>query len=220
LAAAAIASVLQANELVSIDSMRDAFLLHSSYYVTHGTYDPFHVEGYGIIDSLAALTSILPVIAVPDAYSVSRGASSMGGVLELADSDDQYLAFVPEFLDFRYQLEFTVDATSPAESPSGLEFGYESKAVNVFGTVEQRIELFDFDSAQFETVDTRLTSPTDSVVRVTPGGDSSRFVQFGTNAMQARISYENSLPFWVFNIRNRSLPYRVRADHVFWRLTP
>jgi len=33
------------------------------------------------------------------------------------------------------------------------------------GTVDQEIELFNYDAGQFETVDTRLTSATDSVIR-------------------------------------------------------
>ena len=85
---------------------------------------------------------------------------------------------------------------------------------------EQEIELFNYDSGQFESVDTRLTSSMDTVVSVTPSGDPARFVEAGTNAMQARISYQNSLPFWVFSTQNLYLPYRVRADHIFWTITP
>jgi len=220
LAAAAIASVLQSDETLAVDSMRDAFLFNSSYYVANGTYDPLHVQGYGVIDSLAALNSVQPITAVADAYSISIGTSSAGGIVELAESDDQYLVLDPEFLAFRYQLEITVDATSPSSAPSGLEFSYESRAFNFVGTVDQEIELFNYDSGQFETVDTRLASAADTVVSLTPGGDPARFVQAGTDAMRARISYENSLPFWVFSTQNLYLPYRASADHIFWTITP
>ena len=155
-----------------------------------------------------------------DGINVSIGSADSGGLPELGESDDQYVVLDPEFLTFRYQLEFTVDATSHSETPSALEFGYESRAINFVGTVDQQIELFNYVSGQFETIDTRLTSSTDTVVSVTPGGDPARFVQSGTRAMQARISYQNSLQFWVFNTQNLYLPYSVRADHVFWTITP
>jgi len=158
--------------------------------------------------------------ATPDSFAVSIGSVSSGGVPELSASDDQYLVLDPTFLTFRYQLVFTVDATSPSSAPSSIEFSYESRAFSFVGTVDQKIELFNYVSGQFETVDTRLASATDSVVSVTPTGDPTRFVQAGTNAMQARISYQNSLPFWVFSTQNLYLPYRVRADQIFWSITP
>jgi len=156
----------------------------------------------------------------PNNLAVDIGSVNSGGVPELEDSDDEYVVLDPEFLTFRYQLRFTVDATSPSSAPSALEFSYESRAFNFVGTVDQEIELFNYDSGQFETIDTRLTTATDTTVSVTPGGDPSRFVQAGTNAMQTRISYENSLPFWVFSTQNLYLPYRVRADQIFWTITP
>jgi len=49
---------------------------------------------------------------------------------------------------------------------------YESRVANVVGTVSQEIELFNYTTGQYETVDRRLSSPTDSVVSVIPGGRS------------------------------------------------
>lgn len=155
-----------------------------------------------------------------DSFAVNTGSANSGGLPELADSDDQYVVLDPEFLLFRYQLQFTVDATSPTDLPTALEFNYESKVFNFVGTVEQDIELYNYDTASFESVDNRLAAVVDTVVTIDPGGDASRFVQAGTGAMQARISYENSLPFWVFSTENLYLPYRARADHVFWSITP
>jgi len=161
-------------------------------------------------------------VVLPSNFLVTRGTHVSGGIAELAESDDQYLVFDPEFLTFRYQLEFTADATSPSAAPSELEFSYESRTFNLVGTVDQEIELFNYDWGQFETMDTRLASAsaTDTLVSVTPVGDPARFVQPGTNAVLARISYQNSLPFWVFDTQNLYIPYRVSADHIFWTITP
>ncbi len=155
-----------------------------------------------------------------DNFGVTIGSVDSGGLPELADSDDQYLVLDPVFLTFRYQIQFTVDSTSPTDTPSELEFSYESRAFNFVGTVDQEIELFNYVSGSFETIDTRLAAVVDTVVTVIPGGDASRFVQAGTGAMQARINYQNSTPFWVFSTASLYLPYRVRADHVFWSITP
>jgi len=161
-----------------------------------------------------------PPTVTPLSLQITLGSLNSGGVAELAASDNQYLVLDPTFQTFRYQLIYTVDTTSPSSAPSVVAFSYESKAQNFVGTVEQKIELFNYVSGQFELVDTRLTTGTDSVVSVTPTGDPARFVEPGTNTMQARISYENSLPFWVFSTQNLYLPYRVRVDHIFWTITP
>ncbi len=178
--------------------------------------------GMGRVNAFDAVqfTPETTVSVAPENLAVNIGTANSGGVPELMDSDDQYVVLDPTFIAFRYQLEFTVDAISPSSSPGVLEFSYESSAFNFLGTVDQQIELFNYDSGQFETLDTRLTSPADTVVSVVPGGDPAQFIQVGTNAMQARISYENSLPFWVFSFQNLYLPYRVRADQIVWTITP
>ncbi len=158
--------------------------------------------------------------ALPLGLNVIIGSVNSGGVPELIDSDDQHAVLDPQFLTSRYQLLFTVDATSPYETPSALEFKLESKVFNFVGTVQQRIELLNYNTGQFETVDTRLATSTDTVVSVIPGGDPSRFVQAGTSAMQARIRYQNSLPYWVTRTANLYLPFRARVDQTIWAITP
>ncbi len=179
------------------------------------------IAAYGVNSSGVRRSLLLTPSSVPVAeLNIVHGSQAAGSLEDTLASDDEHLVLDPEFLTSRYQLEFTVSATSPTESPSALEFGYESRAFSFVGTVDQEIELFNFDSGQFETVDSRLASATDSIVSVTPGGDPARFVKAGTNAIRARISYQNSLPFWVFSTQNLYLPYRVRADHIFWTITP
>jgi len=155
-----------------------------------------------------------------DSFSVELGAVDQGGLEELHASDDQYLVMSPQFLMNRYQNIFTVDATAPTETPSSFEFGLEAKVVNFVGTVDQKIDLFNFDTGQYETIDDRPATATDSVVAVTPGGDLSRFIEAGTSAMRARISYQNSLPFWVTQTLNLFLPFRTSVDHVVWTVNP
>lgn len=184
---------------------------------------PKGVEASLVIDEINREVNLDVIsVATPvevDSIDVTKGLISSGSVGELGESDDQYLVLDPEFLTFRYQLECTVNATSSTDSPSGLEFSYESRGFSFVGTVEQEIELFNYDTVQFETVDSGLATATDTVICINPTGDPARFVQSGTGAMQARIRYQNSLPFWVFDTQNLYLPYRVRVDQIFWSVT-
>ncbi len=178
------------------------------------------LEPVGATSEFSACIPIQSEFLTPDSYTLVMGNHVSGTVADLAESDDQYLVLDPQFLSRRYQLAITIDATSPEQTPSGLRFSLESRVQNILGTVEQKIELFNFGSGQFESVDSRLTSATDTLIEVTPGGDPTRFVQAATNAIRARVSYQNSLPFWVFSMQNLYLPYRTKIDHIYWTITP
>ncbi len=156
----------------------------------------------------------------PIAYNVIIGSENAGGVPELVDSDDQYLVLDPTFSQSRYQLMLTVDATSPTPTPSALQFTLEAKTTNFVGDIVQRVELFNYNTGQFEVVDTRNSPGTDSVAVIAPTGDPSRFIQPGTGAMQARLYYQNGLPWWVTRTANLYLPFRTSIDRVSWTITP
>ncbi len=154
------------------------------------------------------------------ALSVIKGSVNAGGVPEIQESDDQYAVLDPIFQAARYQLVFTVDAVAHAETPTAMEFNLESRTLNFVGTIDQEIELMNYNTGQFESVDMRLASSSDTVTQVSVTGDPARFVEPGTQAMQARITYQNSLPYWVVRIANLYLPFRTSVDHVYWTITP
>lgn len=157
--------------------------------------------------------------ALVNSINVELGSINSGSVVELQASDNQYLLLDPVFEQFRYQLIFTLNGVSSTQTPSGLTFNLEAKTFNLVGVVEQRIELFNYTTGQFEVVDTRPAGPTDSVTTVTPIGDPAQFVENGTGAIQARIRYQNTVPFWIFSLQNAYLPFRTRVDHAFWSIT-
>ena len=191
LAAAAIACVLQSDEALGVDSMRDAFLFNSSYYVANGTYDPLHVQGYGIMDSLAALNSVQPVSVEADTFNISRGTHVSGGVAELGNSDNADLSIQKATSDVQSQTEFEVKAVSPVASPSSLEVTLEG-SVFARSQVDQTIELFDYVAGNWEHVDTRAATPfVDATITVSTTGDLSRFVEPGTFCIEARIRYQS-----------------------------
>ena len=161
-----------------------------------------------------------PVVVGPTGFNVEVGSVNSGGLPELLTSDDQRAVLNPVFLASRYQLAFTVDAASPTETPDSIEFSVESNSFSFVGTVEQKIQVFNYDTGQFQTIDNRVVTATDTVISVTLSGDLSRYVENGTGAIQARISYQTSIPFWVTNIVNLYLPFKTKVDHIFWTITP
>ncbi len=187
---------------------------------TGALIDQIVAPGSGGLDGTHDIAFFPPVAVEPDGFATTIGSLNSGGLSELIDSDDQYLVLDPTFTVSRYQLEMTVDATSVTDSPCGLAFTLEAKMFTTVGTVQQKIELFNYVTAAYETLDTRLATTTDSAVTVLPSGDPTRFVETGTGAMRARVVYQNSLPFWVTRLVNLYLPFRTRVDQIVWTITP
>ncbi len=156
----------------------------------------------------------------PLTFAMVIGSVNAGGVPELVDSDDQYLVLDPQFTTARYQLVFDVNATSPTDTPSALTFNLEARTFTLVGTIDQEVELFNYDTGTFELVDTRQSPGTDLAISITPTGDPTRFVEAGTGAMRARMSYQNSLPYWVSRTANLYLPFRTRVDQTNWTISP
>ncbi len=155
---------------------------------------------------------------LPDSFNVSFGNVHSGGLADLLESDDQYLQLNPVFSQSRYQQRFTIDGTASTQTPCEFKFVFEASIFNLVGTVQQRLSLYNFDTLQFELLDTRLATAGDSVVIVRPAGDLSRFVETGTDAVRAQVFYQNSLPFWVTRTANIYLPFRTKIDNAFWRM--
>ncbi len=168
------------------------------------------------IDNICVRGLITLPVTCPDGFTVTIGSVNSGGFADLCDSDDSYLILDPQFTVSRYQLNVEIEATSPTETPSSLEFKLESRVQNFVGTVDQRMELLNFNTGTYELLDNQVVTSTDTVYTVTPGGTLSRFVEPGTRNMRARIRYQNSLPFWVTRTASLYLPYRIRLDQSVW----
>lgn len=75
----------------------------------------------------------------------------------------------------------------------------------------QSIQLFNYQTNSWETVDSRAASTTDTVAEVVINTNAGRFVHPSTLEMQARIAYTASGPILVY-------PWQVRVDQVLWRV--
>ncbi len=207
--------------------VRDSWMYEFTFENYNGETFNFQIETAFLVTNprlnIAAvqISSVDPIVPTcPTAVTVTLGSVNSGTVADVCDSDDTYLILDPQFQSARYQLIFLLDATASTDCPTALEFTLESRMVTFVGTVDQRTELFNYNTGNFEVVDNRLASSTDTVVTITPGGDPKRFVEPVTGAMQARIRYQNSLPFWVTRTASLYLPFRTRVDQAIWTVTP
>ncbi len=155
-----------------------------------------NTNGPGFIGGNSFVLTIgnLPVPVVPESLLVTRGNYNSGGVAEIAASDDADLSLQRAVADIQSRTEFQVSAVSPVASPSSLAVTLEG-SVFARSQVEQTIELFDYTAGAWEQVDTRPASRfVDDTVTVAATGDLSRFVEPGTQVIEARIRYQSGNP--------------------------
>jgi hypothetical protein len=158
----------------------------------------FSLEGDWSIDYLryedgtaAAPAMAGPVIVVGETLTVAPGIVAGGGLPELEESDNMDLRAFRDPISINAVTQFVLTATSPTASPTTFDFTLEGNCVSRPNVV-QRIELFNYFTRSFETVDERNANRTpnpDLTVTVSPGGDLSRFVDQATNEIQARVRY-------------------------------
>ncbi len=59
--------------------------------------------------------------------------------------------------------------------------------------LDQKIEMFNFDSGQYEVIDQGITTSQDTVVTVKPTGDVSRFLEAETGVLRVRLTWQNGI---------------------------
>ena len=88
LLAGAAACVLQAHPSWSVDQLRAHLFLSGNYYRTNGSPDPLYVQGFGIIDALAATAGDCNLNGVEDTIDLADGTSgdcNDNGILDECD---------------------------------------------------------------------------------------------------------------------------------------
>lgn len=149
---------------------------------------------------------------LPQSVEVTRGAFQSGGLPDLFNSDNSYYnveARRPTEIAAA-SVEIVVTGTAPSTSASRFEFVLE--AATSGDPVRQRIELFNYVSGTWETVDERNGVPNDTTVNVVITSNASRFINQSTREIKARIGYHDrgvTFPAW-----------GARYDQTVWNITP
>jgi hypothetical protein len=179
----------------------------------------------GLIDevqiSRGRVTSDLRLGALPDdlvfttvnasQFIVSIGEQVAGELDDLFLSDDinvEVLADIPEDAASS-AVSILVIANLPVDDPGTLRIQTES-SVNSPG-LENRIELFNRWTGQFELIDAVPAPLTDSIVTLAVDGDPARFVAPFSGQVVARSN-------WYSNSVVTHFPWRAKVDRFVWLL--
>lgn len=103
------------------------------------------------------------------------------------------------------RIEFS--AASPTFVPTELKFKVESSLTA--GAAQQSIELFNYDTQQFQTMDTRPASPVDTAVEVDIVSNVSRFIDPVTKAIRARFTFTQAAV---------SAKWKMQVDQGLWTI--
>ena len=165
------------------------------------------------IDDLSATVQALPILVLPDSFSLFRGILTGGGLSDLLASDDSWMTVLPGITlnQSERQVQLIVTGTAPTETPSELRIRVEAHAsINNIG---QWIDLWNYDTSSWDQVDFMIATMVDSIVEVSITVDPERFIQAGTKEMKAKISYKEAGIVLTF-------PWLISYDQTVWIITP
>lgn len=154
-------------------------------------------------------------ILPPEAFTVVVGDLVSGDLGDLLESDDERVVIRnhPPASILAPAIEVEFAGTSPAGSEIILTFRLEALSTAVPRTVPQRIDLFNFETDQWDQLDLRFATGEDSVAEVVVSDDAGRYVEEGTGRVAARVRWMN--PGTVINAGWRS-----EIDQAVWEITP
>jgi hypothetical protein len=151
-------------------------------------------------------------IRVTEGSAPSISEKSMYRSDDLRQAIDSFPPVVPGSPSLR--VEFDGCAPQLRDDVGSLSFTIESRCTAFpLSGVEQRVQLFNYQSGLWETVSTTTPTSTDTVVTVNPTGDPKRFVkEGGREEVLARVAwYQICVPI--------TLSWKVEMDQVKWTIT-
>ena len=157
---------------------------------------------------IAEIVAVEGMIVPSTSFEVTRGELVGGDLADLLASDDQYVqvsARRPNELAVN-SVEIEIESTLLTVSPVSLTFVIE--AATTGDPTRQRIDLFNFDTDQWDRLDERTGPSSDTIVRVAAPGDPAAYIEDGTGTVRARVGYLDvnvTFPAW-----------GGRFDHVYW----
>lgn len=149
---------------------------------------------------------------LPQRVEVTRGAFQSGGLPDLFNSDNSYYNVEARRPTEIAAASVEIVVTGTAASTTASRFEFVLEAATSGNPVRQRIELFNYVSGTWETVDERDGVSNDTTVNVVITNNASRFINQSTREIRARIGYHD---------RNVTFPaWGARYDMTVWNITP
>jgi hypothetical protein len=153
------------------------------------------------------------VEVLPNSYTLFRGSTLSGGMSDLYSSDDSRWVLRPGavFTNSEYPVQLILNGNSPSNAATILRFILESHSGAP--NINQKLFLYNYNSLQFEEMDSRTMSTADSTITVTVSSNASRFIDPITGAMQAKIACRANGAVFTY-------PWQARLDKAVWTVTP
>ncbi len=153
------------------------------------------------------------VTVTPDDWSAFRGFYLSGDISDVQESDDSYLKFNPGLTLSSTEppvwIEF--DGVLPADRPTSLTVKLEATA-NTVG-ITQSIEMFNWNTGQYEEVDSQAASlNNDSVVTVDLTANIVNYVEVDTGLVKTRTGWRATGIVFLY-------PWTISIDQVAWTVT-
>ncbi|MDQ2985774.1 MAG: PQQ-binding-like beta-propeller repeat protein [Armatimonadota bacterium] len=173
-----------------------------------GADGTIYVAGSGIYAITQAFTNQLL-----EAFAAVRGIHVSGGLSELQQSDETYLRYRPgiTFSSSQAPVELTFDVTCPRTQLSKLNVTFEAGAST--SNLNQQLYLRNYQTAQWDEIDARPTTLSDSVVQLNLDTNLNRYLEAGTRRVRLRATWKQTGPVFAF-------PWNIRIDHVRMDLLP
>jgi hypothetical protein len=149
------------------------------------------------------------ILVQPSSHQVVRGRLLSGSFESLLTADDARMVLSPGpvLISQMAPIEIKVVATAPVPNPASLGFITEAQASSA--AIVQAVRMLNFETGLYEQVELRTMRTTDSTRIISILENPARFVQPGTNKVEALISYRAIGPVLVF-------PWQARIDQLNW----
>lgn len=135
---------------------------------------------------------------MPEDLTIIRGVQVSGDLADLYSSDDSYVVIQAGIVlsSDEPPIWIQITGTAPTPTPTDLKFTLEAH-VNTPG-IMQKIELYNYDTQEYEEVDYCSASVQDQIVHVDITTDPSRFIHPDTLEMNAQLAWAAAGPvlFW------------------------
>lgn len=168
---------------------------------------------YTVSFSSGKIHRIRPTLdeTVPSTLLLVRGNYVSGSLPDIHFSDDRRyvasrgIAFSTQ--DSPLQIQFEANAVTATTNE--LQFHLEASVNSV--NLQQTIELFNWTTGSYETVDTRNATVSDTTVDIAVTANASRFLNAGDALMRAKVSYRPVGPLSVGQ-------WQARIDRATWHV--
>ncbi len=158
---------------------------------------------------------IINPTAVADAFVITRGLLVSGEVSDSWRSDNNRIVAQerPAVSPIDPSIRFEFDGNVGIDSVNELRFTLEASCDAAPPNVVQKISLFNVNSNQWEVVDQRNATQTESVAEAIVSTNPNRFIQPGTHTVRARVGYFD--PGTLLNPG-----WKASIDEAFWTIDP